>query len=184
MPKILKNKKKSKNTQKYTKSIQKRGDRARHGPWHDMATTQPTNPQIDHPKKKKIYPDKKLILNKALNERVRRSTFSFQISIDFFTIYNDPVQLYLYKSIGELKNGPVHIEWYNRNLGMSQLLFSNINSLMHTFINTRELKKILFMTLAILPGINIVAITDLLSYEFSINWKVPLRQLIILFCGC
>ena len=135
MPKILKNKKKYKNTQKYTKSIQKRGDRARHGPWHDMATTQPTNPQIDHPKKKKIYPDKKLILNKALNERVRRSTFSFQISIDFFTIYNDLVQLYIYKSISELKNGPVHIEWYNRNLGMSQLLFSNINSLMHTFIN-------------------------------------------------
>ena len=27
------------------------GDRARHGPWHDNATTQPTNPQIDHPEK-------------------------------------------------------------------------------------------------------------------------------------
>ena len=31
----------------------KRSDRARHDPWHDMATTQPTSPQIDHPKKEK-----------------------------------------------------------------------------------------------------------------------------------
>ena len=34
---------------------------------HDMATTQPTNPQIDHPEKRKIYPSYKLILSKALN---------------------------------------------------------------------------------------------------------------------
>ena len=37
----------SKSTQKHIE----RGGRARHGPWHDMATTQPTDPQIDHPKK-------------------------------------------------------------------------------------------------------------------------------------
>ena len=58
-----------------------------------MATTQPTNPQIDHPKKRKIYPNKKLILSKALNERVRRSTFVFPIFTNFFRIYNGPVQL-------------------------------------------------------------------------------------------
>jgi len=45
---------------KHTKSHKKhtkRGDWARHGPWHDMATTQPKNPQIDHPEKRKIYPN-------------------------------------------------------------------------------------------------------------------------------
>jgi hypothetical protein len=53
IPKQLKeNEKQTKSHKKHTK----RGDRARHGPWHDMATTQPTNPQINHPKKRKIYP--------------------------------------------------------------------------------------------------------------------------------
>ena len=43
----MNNKNKFKNTQKHTK----RGDRARHGPWHNMATTQPIDPRIDHPEK-------------------------------------------------------------------------------------------------------------------------------------
>jgi len=51
--KIKKIKKHIKSHKKHTE----RGDRARHGPWHDMATTQPTNSQIDHPKKRKIYPN-------------------------------------------------------------------------------------------------------------------------------
>jgi len=39
-----------KNTQKHVE----RGDQAQHGPWHDMATTQPTILKIDHPEKEKI----------------------------------------------------------------------------------------------------------------------------------
>jgi len=49
--KDFKKMKKLKNTQSHTKSIQKGVIR------HDMATTQPTNSQIDHPKKRKIYPN-------------------------------------------------------------------------------------------------------------------------------
>ena len=38
-----------KNPQKHVE----RGDRARHGHWQDMATTQPTILKIDHPEKEK-----------------------------------------------------------------------------------------------------------------------------------
>ena len=82
-----------KNTQNHTKSIQKGVI------GHDMALgmTWPQHNQqilkLITPKREKSTLLKKLILSKALNERVKIITFSFPISTDFFRVYNGPVQL-------------------------------------------------------------------------------------------
>ena len=51
--KILKKMKINHKTHEITQKHTKRGDWARHGPWHDMATTQPTILKMITPEKKR-----------------------------------------------------------------------------------------------------------------------------------
>ena len=125
----------------------------------DMAlgTTWPQHnqhPQIDHPTKRKIYPNQKLILSKALNERVRRSTFFFTISTDFFRIHNGSVHLCTNQLVSFVKKSMSH-EYRCANQLVTEHYRKLPNSILFLIINTFQRSKKTIQMLAQIDKFNL-----------------------------